>query len=430
MQCLQISVREVYDIGFSQGQTLDPDLWKTNAEGFAAIKLIPQPMIAIKDAPWTASWGGYDMHNPAPLWRAEKAADAGDQCGWTYRRDINDHSDFGQRNSGTPSPLGMEANDGIKHGTFRGDDQFPMELTMTGLLSGGFIQVQDLDAGDLAKGTCVNFWNPVIVEIAETEHESFTIRNRVVDLPVSGTDQTSASLPLHWAKGTAQDGETSIFHFGMVKDKAGDASSLFFTKHVFSQDRFKAPPNDIPECDGTRARLSLGQTKYTSSWSWSMERRMAMMPVELFSSLPGLSHSANTTRFLIGHFTHTNKESVERDVVAVNLAKNEGVRIALCSFSPEIVISHHSFPELMRNHECFGFVKSCNKANGKNSIILLKARWLKAKTIVDCVQLTLNDSETPSMTKSTVEFKSNESPQDASMLVSTDSAPALSDGIR
>jgi hypothetical protein len=68
MDTLRQSALEDYKAGYSSIRKIET--WKMNQDWFVVLKLIPQPMTAARLRDWLAKWGGYDMHNPAPLWVA------------------------------------------------------------------------------------------------------------------------------------------------------------------------------------------------------------------------------------------------------------------------------------------------------------------------------------------------------------------------
>lgn len=111
---------------------------------------------------------------------------------WTARKDVNDHSNFDRIGSSprekpgsVKGVLDVEARDEcktIRDAPFRGDDQFVAQSSMAGLMSGGFLQAQDLQGPQKGAGTCVNFWNPAQVQVNGEWQETFTIRNRLIDI--------------------------------------------------------------------------------------------------------------------------------------------------------------------------------------------------------------------------------------------------------
>lgn len=180
---------------------------------FAALKQIPKPMLAVRNASWNPT--GWDAYNPSPLWVAETGSV--EASSWTFREAINDHSDYTR----TPHTVNVvdEVSRRIKDAPFRGGDQFPNIHPME-CRSGGFVQVMETgDGGRSPAGfQTVNVWGPVSVTIGDEQKSTFTLRNQIRDFEFR-TD-INAAVPVHflkWFDGTA----THLLQFDAVKSVDG-----------------------------------------------------------------------------------------------------------------------------------------------------------------------------------------------------------------
>ena len=176
---------------------------------------------------WKTQWGGYDIHNPAPLWQVNSEDD---KNAWTIRANVNDHSVFG-RKPGTLrnidpgwGGLSVEASKecyAARDSEFRTKGSAPLAKPIEGLTSGGFLQIQDLAPDGARLQTCVNVWGPVVVGIYDREgnvedKDTFTLRNRMVSFD---SYETKDSIqPLQCVKWHDKDG--LIVYRLMVQQKA------------------------------------------------------------------------------------------------------------------------------------------------------------------------------------------------------------------
>jgi hypothetical protein len=213
-------------------------------------------MTSIAGDAWVESWGGHDIHNPAPLWQANN--DAPDpERDWTIRCEINDHSDFGRRKSASPAPLlslsaTQECID-IRDADFRGDNQFPYEKMMSGLVTGGFIQVQHLRTADGPETLAVNWWRPIGITIAGQSNESFTLYSRNLGHefgPFSFSVTETKSL--HWLSHITQENPLVLTQLVWAKSQISLEGFICLKQYVF------VSTHPGHSRDGTRAGIDIG----------------------------------------------------------------------------------------------------------------------------------------------------------------------------
>ncbi|KAF3931541.1 hypothetical protein ABW19_dt0207749 [Dactylella cylindrospora] len=305
--CLQASVDEIFKVGFQGTGPINPDT-------FAALSLIPEPMVSIQGKPWLSSWGNYDMHNPAPLWVAKKD-DGAETKDWTSRKVINDHSNY-SRVDGSPAASGMflplypKASQlawDIRDASFRGDDQYVASVDLGALTSGGFLQIQDLEKG---KG-CINIWGPSTVE-TDSKQDTFTLRSRLIDVVKPSEVETGKTL--YWTKWYNEDAQTtSLFRFDWTSNgsTADVVASGYNLKNLGLQFQ-----NFDPSIEVT--------SKYRPGSDTAFYRE------SLLSGLPAEYGRANLTRFLAGKFT-PDSGPANPDLFVVTFANDGKARAAIRS---------------------------------------------------------------------------------------------------
>ena len=202
---------------------------------------------------WKTQWGGYDIHNPAPLWQVNSEDD---KNAWTIRASVNDHSVFG-RKPGTLrnidpgwGGLSVEASKecyAARDSEFRTKGSAPLARPIEGLTSGGFLQIQDLAPDGARLQTCVNIWGPVVVGIHDREgnvedKDTFTLRNRIVNF--DSYENRDAIQPLQCVKWHDKDGLVA-YRF-MLQQKAGKQTvtlSGWKVKDPSGKDQVKFDPD-------------------------------------------------------------------------------------------------------------------------------------------------------------------------------------------
>ncbi|KAJ4012625.1 hypothetical protein NW752_008338 [Fusarium irregulare] len=216
--CIQASVDELYE-AFLRQTTKNP-------ADFNAVKQLPTPMLAAAKGPsttWKTQWGGYDVHNPAPLWQVNSEDD---KNAWTIRANVNDHSVFGRkpgtlRNIGLPVEASKECY-AARDSAFRTKGSAPLAKPIEGLTSGGFLQIQDLAPDGARLQTCLNVWGPVVVGIYDREgnvedKDTFTLRNRMVSF--DNYENKDSIQPLQCVKWHDKDG--LVVYRLVIQQKAG-----------------------------------------------------------------------------------------------------------------------------------------------------------------------------------------------------------------
>lgn len=422
MMCLQASVNEVFEKGYQKG--FNPvtgdgeDDWKVYRTQFDACKLLPIPMTAAEPRSWVSGWGNYEMHNPAPLWTAGRT----DQD-WTFRQDINDHSNF-KRAVGSPSEAsfgitGLSARPEciqIRDAPFRGNDQFAKQIPMTGLLSGGFIQVQDLQGPTKGSGTCLNFWTPATVTINDEDKETFTIRNRLIDVLTPLKDLPNDAVPIHWSlrndfKNRVQSSFLAGFYW--TPGSNGSTSSIHFSEIELSE--------ELPPDAGSDVSPFGKQITFDPSRSWRMRQVKTSQTFTLSQGLPpGLGH-ANMTRFVVDKILPM--EHLSPDFFSVTALSDHKVHIAGCNpESPKANLN-----EVVTLSTPFqGFVKAFTSPHATKKVLLLvNASYKDSKAEVDICEFSFerqNDTEEPRMEHRTHNIQhqlNNEGVGDSPVLVST-----------
>ncbi|KAL1860897.1 hypothetical protein Plec18170_001411 [Paecilomyces lecythidis] len=407
--CLQQSVDEVYNKGFKQGWNPIPadaseeeNSWEQYSSSFVARQLMPLPMTALKSSNWTEAWGNCDVHNPTPLWIAgtPNGQDRVPDHDFTLRKDVNDHSNFARvASSPAPSKKGIiipTANDDcirVREAPFRGDDQFARQSVMDGLLSGSFVQVQDLAtnvaAPENGKLTCVNFWNPALVEINSKIQETFTIRSRVINA-VDVRDLPDTALPMHWTlQNSINQSTTALYSFYWVLDEDRKQARIIFTNTGF---------HSWSGGMGKRQKLNLSE-------SWEVRSLQRLIPQTLSGGLP--IRSANLTRFVFDKFLCEDEDDSEgmsagRDfpqIVSVSMLPGKKVQIALGDDhrSEWLETPFNTIRSL--ESPCFGFAKAIGTGRNQKNLLLSSANFAGGKSRLDLYEYQFEGAEDPKQTK-------------------------------
>lgn len=374
MYCLKESTAEVFRVGYKGDRQIED--WEKNKSWFRAMQLMPQPMTAIEPQDWKNSgWGGYDKHNPAPLWIASHDNVTESQC--TVRKDLNDHSNHGARR--TQSPGDASHGNTIKAADFVVNGQFPMQISIDGLLSGGFIQIQDLD-GSASEGCCINFWAPAEVKFAEKTQSTFTIRNRLIDQDIAPSREV-----MHWMR---SGGRTGIigFTYAVMADRSWN---IEMTQTEYSSE---LGPNGFS--DGTCATFS-PKHSWEVSTSWTRQ-------ATILSSVPA-NFMVNLTRFITGHFI------AGGEIVAVSQSVNQVIVGVLGKSLVQTTLSLPKAP--------YGFVKSFQGAGtSKLSILLARAGPKEDSEWVNLAKIDFDDAGNANLVTADFDLEL-EAEQDASVLV-------------
>jgi hypothetical protein len=237
-----------------------------------------------------------------------------------FKRDVNDHSNFRARVDGNPkntcstfSPSVSKEVEVIQMASICEDDQFPLQTEMKRLLSGGFVQVQDLNAGMAGKGTCVNFWSPVSVKILGKNNYTFTLRNRLIDQGIV----TSGTGVLHWMRGPNFQERLSLTAFSWSK-KTNESGDIVTQWSSYNHADFRS---DAP-VDGTYASLNMQR-------SWAMDLTMRSESRAILEDLPYQGGCANLTRFAKGHFLPAQDEYSNLDMLAIVQLKNQKMKVGI-----------------------------------------------------------------------------------------------------
>ncbi|KAG8670479.1 hypothetical protein FPOAC1_009895 [Fusarium poae] len=314
MNCIQASVDELYQDAFTNQNVKTPS-------DFNAVKQIPVPMLAAGKGPstsWKSQWGGYDIHNPAPLWQVNSEDD---KTAWTVRSNVNDHSVFSRKpgtlkNTSTSSwnPFSVDASKecyDARDSDFRTKGSAPLARPINGLVSGGFIQIQDLAPGPSHFQTCVNFWGPVVVGIHDREgnvedKDTFTLRNRIVDF--DRYDDRGTVQPLQCVKWHDKDG--LVIYRLMLQQGSGKKTLALSGWRV----------------KDTSASSGKDQVTFSPDQSWAFEATSLFKD----SSITELSSSPNLIRALTGNFKAQASMSLailkfeNNNPVQINLVANDG----------------------------------------------------------------------------------------------------------
>ncbi|GKU09667.1 unnamed protein product [Fusarium langsethiae] len=345
MNCIQASVDELYQDAFTNQNV------KTPSE-FNALKHIPVAMLAAgkgQSTGWKSQWGGYDIHNPAPLWQVDSEDD---KTAWTIRANVNDHSVFARKpgtlkNTSTSSwnhfsvDASKECYD-ARDSDFRTRGSAPLARPIDGLVSGGFLQIQDLAPGETRFQTCVNFWGPVIVGIHDREgnvedKDTFTLRNRIVDF--DSYEDRSTIQPLSCVKWQDKDG--LVVYRLMLKQNAGKKSLTLSGWRV----------------KDTSASSGKDQVKFAPDQSWAFETS------NLFKDSPitETSLSPNLIRVLTGRF----KVQAGTDLAILKFDINNPIDISLIAIDGTL----KSNTTVTDTKGVYNFVKTLR--NGDSDWVLL-----------------------------------------------------------
>lgn len=362
---------------------------------------MPLPMTALKSSNWTEEWGNCDVHNPAPLWVAGTPNDKDRVLDrdFTLRKDVNDHSNFARAaSSPAPKTKGIiipEANDDcerVRRAPFRGDDQFAQQSVMDGLLSGSFVQVQDLvrdvAAPEQGKLTCVNFWNPALVEISSKVQETFTIRSRAIDAVDIG-ELPDTALPIHWAlQNSSNLSTTTLYGFYWVPDEDKKHARI-----AFNNTSFHSWGKEM----GERQKLNLLRP-------WAVNTSQRSIPQTLSSNLP--ITSANLTRFLFDQFLcedgeHSEDMSDGEDapqILSVSVLPDKKVQIALCNARrAEWLEAPFSTIRSLKS-PCPGFAKAIRVGRHQKDLLLVSANFADGKSRLDLYQYHFEGAADPKQT--------------------------------
>ncbi|KAI5196339.1 hypothetical protein E4T38_08574 [Aureobasidium subglaciale] len=338
---LQLSVDELFSAGV-EADIRPSDDWRQNMAQFSVLEWIAQPMASVASDPWVESWGGIDIHNPAPLWQA--LSEVPDPVsGWTTRIDINDHSDLTGRTMSSPGlseqwtfgpPFTKEAPGklatkeciAVRDADFRGGDgQYPYEEMMPGLMSGGFVQIQHLRVVPHPEAVAVNWWRPMSVSIAGQRHENFTLYSRTLSLePVQASPPLTGVKTLHWTMHFTKWSQLVLTHYIWAENKDAAGGDIHLRQYVFARTNIEHP------YDGTKIELDIGHPG-------SMELIQTSEDVRLMSNVRSTKET-NLARFLSGNYLSS---SDARDTVkdkeaphAILLAKaSSGNSATNCEFS-------------------------------------------------------------------------------------------------
>ncbi|KAJ4304569.1 hypothetical protein N0V90_000095 [Kalmusia sp. IMI 367209] len=376
-QCRFESVAEVFRVGY-QGERQIED-WEKNMSWFTAMQLLPKPMTAIEPQDWmNDGWSGYDKHNPAPLWIALHNNTKENQ--WTVRKDLDDHSNYGTRRKDYPGNLSYGQT--IKSASFVTKGQFAMQSSIDGLRSGGFIQIQDLDAGD-GKGPCINFWAPARVKFADQMQSTFTIRNRLIDQDIAPRRQV-----LHWMRSGARTGIIGLTY----AEKDGGSGDIEMQETDYQGNESYHGPSD-----GTCGTFSTQD-------SWAMRPSGLTRHATILSDVPA-GFALNLTRFIAGYFIST------REIVAVSQSENQALIGVLGDSKVQTTLSLPKAP--------YGFVKPFNGAgDSKNSILMARAGPKEGSSEwVNLAKIDFDDAGNASLTTADFELDLEDAQQDASVLV-------------
>ncbi|QPC80200.1 hypothetical protein HYE68_010952 [Fusarium pseudograminearum] len=369
--CVQASVDELFQDAFTNQNVKTPS-------DFNAVKHIPVPMLAAGKGPstsWKSQWGGYDIHNPAPLWQVNSEDD---KTAWTIRANVNDHSVFTRKpgtlkNTSTSSwnPFSVDASKecyAARDSDFRIKGSAPLARPIDGLASGGFIQIQDMAPSETRFQTCVNFWGPVVVGIHDRQgnvedKNTFTLRNRIVDF--DSYEKRDTIQPFQCVKRHDKDG---LIIYRLMQHKNGDKKTL-----TLSGWRVKDPS----------ASAGKDQATFTPDQSWAFET------ANLFkdASVVELSTSPSLVRVLTGNF----KAEAGTHLAVLKFDINNPVQIILVANDGEL----KSNMTATDTNGVYNFVKTLK--NGDSDRILL-ASFEKdtTKMELDVMDIT---SDAPTVTK-------------------------------
>ncbi|KAF4466240.1 phosphatidylcholine-hydrolyzing phospholipase C [Fusarium albosuccineum] len=405
MHCLTESVRGVYRVGFASTKSIGT--WSDNKSWFAATKLVPQPMTAISPSSWLENWGGYDMHNPAPLC-VSSGGGPDVESGWTLRKDINDHSNFGPRANGSLKNAGWTSAwpqatpqcVAVKDAKFRAGDQFPVQSDIRGLLSGGLVQIQDLNPGQAGKGLCINFWGPVEVPILDKSFSTWTLRNRLIDQTAS---PRLGEHVIHWMRRGSSGRGAGITGLAWAEHSDGSGDIVTKTTLYGAQD-FGVSDN------GDSVQLDLSK-------SWALQERLRTEPCVILGNLQR-KDCVNLARFATGFFlAEAESQSDEKDLVVLAQIRNKGFEVGVESLLLEKrVAQFHVDGET--DKAPFGFVKKFRGSSSPKDSVLLARGILGGYTVaVNFVNIDFDNTNQPRQELSSFEIKCEGISQDASILV-------------
>lgn len=396
-QCLQASVDELWKLGFAyEGAVVDP---LPKASEFAAMKLTPKPMLSYNDPSggWTKAWGGYDQHNPAPLWRAESAKEP-ETDKWTFRKNLDDHSKF-ERQIGSPkgetklliNVVATPESEKIRDAAFRQEGQFMESTIFPYLDTGGFLQVQELMVDGRVKRS-LNIWGPADVKFRDNQNPCFTIRNRVIDFDTSTQSYDPKSL--HWE--SWYDGKsTTMFHFHRSNDGKGDIVVAAYSV----EDPAAQPASQCIDF------------KPEESWQFSVKSS-------------GISESSlasgpfSGTRFMLGNLLQDNTPS-SPGVATLLFNENGGAQVCYGAIRDGKYSEHHVFSDLNLKTDAIHFLKKLSwESNQQDTLVLASASSSVGKLNLNLRLFTNSPPQAPS--SSSVQIPYDGSLEDVSVMVSQD----------
>lgn len=304
-------------------------------------------MLAAESGPsanWVNRFGGYDMHNPAPLWKVQTE---GDRSQFTLRENINDSSLYSRvtASPGPDSPHGIE----IRDGSFRGVDAYPKTEAFEYVRTGGFLQVQDLNPWGNQARTCVNFWGPVEVELFNRDSSTrsintFTLRNRLIDFDRQ-ENYMEETIPLHWAKW--HDGKNlSVYRFGMRNDNALVFSQWKITDH----------------CPPTPDLETLVKFSPEHSWAFSADKGIHEKQLSALEKRRAIGH----TRYLVGNFSDSSS-SEHPDVLSISLALSGPVQTSIYSTVANEAVTH-----TLDAQGIYQYVKRFKSPGNRDTVLLAR----------------------------------------------------------
>ncbi|KEQ90546.1 hypothetical protein AUEXF2481DRAFT_33876 [Aureobasidium subglaciale EXF-2481] len=407
---LQLSVDELFSAGV-EADIRPSDDWRQNMAQFSVLEWIAQPMASVASDPWVESWGGIDIHNPAPLWQA--LSEVPDPVsGWTTRIDINDHSDLTGRTMSSPGlseqwtfgpPFTKEAPGklatkeciAVRDADFRGGDgQYPYEEMMPGLMSGGFVQIQHLRVVPHPEAVAVNWWRPMSVSIAGQRHENFTLYSRTLSLePVQASPPLTGVKTLHWTMHFTKWSQLVLTHYIWAENKDAAGGDIHLRQYVFARTNIEHP------YDGTKIELDIGHPG-------SMELIQTSEDVRLMSNVRSTKET-NLARFLSGNYLSS---SDARDTVRLAVYNSAHQVSKECSF----------LGMTMRDQDVV-FTRSFKKSKDKeapHAILLAKASSGNSATNCEFSRISFNKSADANRAVSLeLSFKSSDSLQGPCVLV-------------
>jgi hypothetical protein len=249
----------------------------------------------------------------------------------------------------------------------------------------------------------VNFWSPAEVEILDKTHDTFTLRNRLIDENIAPDPEGEI---MHWMRGPdyGMTPGCSITGFSWVQKADGKGDIVTRTNWY--------QPVDYKMVSGV-SRVSLNLNPNSS---WAMRPAMSTEAVVILKGLP-FHGCSNLTRFAKGRFIDKPHEGPELDMLALTQMSGKGAEIGIYSMGLGHCVMQNHVDDLSLG-AAYGFVKTFRGIDSsKDSVILVRGNPKHGSMFIDLAKVDFDISGKPSLQKWAFDFKCKNISQDPSVLV-------------